>query len=255
MRCLHMSGAGNDFMVIDGRGQNLNYETLSIELCAITGADGFMALDHSDKADFRLHYYNADGSRGEMCGNGSRCICKFAYDLGIVGNEMTIETDAGIVPGWRLNDTLFRVKLTRPVDIDLEAKPQIAYAVCGVPHAIAEVPGLKWEMKDSLREQAKSLRFDPVFPKGANVDFYAWENDTTVRVLSYERGVEDYTLACGTGCGALTAVLYTAGQLPGKTLTAINPGGTLRVTVEEQGGLISGLLLEGPAEVMGEYDI
>ena len=255
MRCLYMSGAGNDFMVIDGRGQTLNYEELSQKLCAITGADGFMALDNSQKADFRLHYYNADGSRGEMCGNGSRCICKFACDLGIVGDEMSIETDAGIVPGWRLNDTLFRVKLTRPVDIDLEPKPGVAYAVCGVPHAIVEIPGLTWEQKDDLREQAKALRFDPVFPKGANVDFYTWENETTVRVLSYERGVEDYTLACGTGCGALTAVLYTAGNLPGKTLTALNPGGTLQITVEEQGGLISGLFLEGPAEVIGEYEV
>ena len=158
MRCLYMSGAGNDFMVIDGRGQNLNYEELSQKLCAITGADGFMALDVSDKADFRLHYYNADGSRGEMCGNGSRCICKFAHDLGIVGDSMTIETDAGIVPGWRLGDNLYRVKLTRPVDIDLEAKPDVAYAICGVPHAVMEIPGLTWTQKDELREQARSLR-------------------------------------------------------------------------------------------------
>lgn len=254
MRCLHMSGAGNDFMVIDGRGKNLDYEALSQKLCAITGADGFMALDDSQKADFRLHYYNADGSRGEMCGNGSRCICKFAYDLGIAGEEMSMETDAGIVPGWRLSDTRFRVRLTRPVDIDLEAKPDVAYAVCGVPHAVVEIPGLTWEQKDALREQAKALRFDPVFPKGANVDFYCWEQENTVRVLSYERGVEDYTLACGTGCGALTAILHTAGKLPGKTLIAKNPGGTLSVTVEEQGGLISGLLLEGPAEVLKEYE-
>lgn len=167
---------------------------------------------------------------------GSRCICKFAYDLGIVGEEMTIETDAGIVPGWRLSDTRYRVKLTRPVDIDLEAKPGVAYGICGVPHAVMEVPGLTWDQKNALRDQAKALRFDPVFPKGANVDFYCWEGDETVRILSYERGVEDYTLACGTGCGALASILYTAGQLPGKTLNAINPGGTLRVTVEEQGG-------------------
>ena len=255
MRCVHMSGAGNDFMVVDGRGQNLDYEVLSKKLCAMTGADGFMALDISDVADFRLHYYNADGSRGEMCGNGSRCICKFAYDLGIVDEEMSIQTDAGIVPGWRLGENLYRVKLTRPVDIDLEAKPEAAYAVCGVPHALVEVPGFTWQMKDELRDQAQALRFDPIFPKGANVDFYTWLDDTTVRVLSYERGVEDYTLACGTGCGALTAVLYTAGQLPGKKLTAINPGGTLKITVDEQGGLISGLFLEGPAEVVGEYNI
>ena len=254
MRVLHMSGAGNDFMVIDGRGQNLNYEELSRKLCGITGADGFMALDISEKADFRLHYYNADGSRGEMCGNGSRCICKFAYDLGIVSEEMSIETDAGIVPGWRLGDTLYRVRLTRPVDIDLEAKPGVAYAICGVPHATVEVPGFTWDQKEELRDMAKVLRFDPIFPKGTNVDFYTWLDDTTVRILSYERGVEDYTLACGTGCGALTAILYTAGRLPGKKLTAHNPGGTLKVTVEEQGGLISGLLLEGPAEVVGEYE-
>lgn len=255
MRCVHMSGAGNDFMVVDGRGLELNYEELSQKLCALTGADGFMALDTSETADFRLHYYNADGSRGEMCGNGSRCICKFAYDLGIVGNEMTIQTDAGIVPGWRLGDKLYRVKLTRPVDIDLEAKPGVAYAICGVPHALVEVPGLTWEQKDALREDAKALRFDPVFPKGANVDFYTWLDDTSVRILSYERGVEDYTLACGTGCGALTAVLFTAGKLPGKTLKAYNPGGTLQITVEERGGLISGLLLQGPAEVLEEYQI
>ena len=255
MRCVHMSGAGNDFMVIDGRGQSLDYPVLSQALCAMTGADGFMALDESETADFRLHYYNADGSRGEMCGNGSRCICKFAYDLGIVSEEMTIQTDAGIVPGWRMGENLYRVRLTRPVDIDLEAKPGVAYAICGVPHATVEIPDLSWDQKEELRDMAKSLRFDPVFPKGTNVDFYSWLDESTVRILSYERGVEDYTLACGTGCGALTAILYTAGSLPGKKLTAHNPGGILRVTVEEQGGLISGLLLEGPAENIAEYTI
>lgn len=255
MRCYHMSGAGNDFMVIDGRGLELNYEDLAKKLCAITGSDGFMAVDNSDVADFRLHYYNSDGSRGELCGNGSRCICKFAYDLGIAGSEMTVQTDAGIVSGWRLSDTQFRVRLPRPVDIDLEAKPGVAYAVCGVPHAVVEQPGLSWEQRDALRGQAAELRFDSVFPKGANVDFYDWQDDTTVRVLSYERGVEDFTLACGTGCGALAAVLYTAGKLPGNKLIAMNPGGILQITVEAQGGLISGLLLEGPAEVLDEYEV
>ncbi len=255
MQCLHMSGAGNTFMVIDGRELQLDYPVMAQKLCSITGADGFMVLGSSDQADFRLHYYNADGSRGEMCGNGSRCICKFAYDAGIAGETMTVQTDAGIVSGWRLDDQLYRVRLTRPTDIDLEAKPGVAYAICGVPHATVEVPGLSWEQKDDLRQQAKALRFDPFFPKGTNVDFYDWINETTVRILSYERGVEDYTLACGTGCGALASILYAEEKLPGKKLSVINPGGTLHITVEEQGGLISGLLLEGPAEVLGEYTI
>ncbi len=255
MQCLHMSGAGNTFMVIDGRDMPFDYPSLARELCAMTKADGFMVLDRSDTADFRLHYYNSDGSRGEMCGNGCRCICKFAYDAGIAGEAMTVQTDAGTVSGWRLGAASYRIRLTRPTDIDLEAMPGVAYAICGVPHATVEVPGLSWNQKDALRERAKSLRFDPIFPKGTNVDFYDWLDTSTVRILSYERGVEDYTLACGTGCGALAAILYTAGQLPGKQLKALNPGGTLHVTVEEQGGLISGLLLEGPAEILGEYSI
>ena len=134
-----------------------------------------------------------------------------------------------------------------------DEKKEEVKAVTAEP--IVEKKGLSWEDREDLREQAKTLRFDPVFPKGANVDFYDWVAENTVRVLSYERGVEDYTLACGTGCGALTAVLYMAGKLPEKKLTAINPGGTLHITVEAQGGLISGLLLEGPAEVLGEYEV
>ncbi len=255
MRCLQMSGAGNTFTVIDGRTLELDYPQMARELCARKGADGFMVLDTSEIADFRLHFYNADGSRGEMCGNGSRCICKFAYDSGIAGETMTVETDAGIVSGWRLSDTVYRVKLTRPTDIDLEAMPGVSYAICGVPHATVEVPDLSWDQADELRDMAQNLRFNRIFPKGTNVDFYDWVDDTTVRILSYERGVEDYTLACGTGCGALAAILYTSGQLPGKKLKALNPGGVLQVTVEAQGGLISGLLLEGPTEVIEEYNI
>ena len=255
MRCVHMSGAGNDFMVIDSRGIQPDYSQLAQKLCAITNADGFMAVDDSENADFKLHFYNADGSRADLCGNGSRCICKFAYDLGIAGEEMTIETDAGIVPGWRLSDTQYRVKLPRPLDIDLQAMPGVAYAVCGVPHALVEQPGLSWDDKEKMVQQAVALRYDPLFPNGTNVDFYTWLDEASVRVLSYERGVEDYTLACGTGCGALTAALFTEGRLPGKVLTAHNPGGILKITVEEKGGLISGLLLEGPAEVLAQYDV
>ena len=80
MKVWHMSGAGNDFMVLDARDKTLNFEALAKELCAKTGADGFMAVDYASDADFTLHFYNSDGSRGEMCGNGSRCICRFAYD-------------------------------------------------------------------------------------------------------------------------------------------------------------------------------
>ena len=260
MKCLHMSGAGNDFMVIDARGREseLDFAKLAIQLCAKTHADGFMAVGESDSADFRLHFYNSDGSRGEMCGNGARCICKFAYDHGIAGEEMTVETDAGPVPGWRLGENLYRVHLNTPHVLDFYRRDDAVYVELGnpgIPHSVTELPHLYWEMAEMLRPKAKELRFAPEYPKGANVNFYAWTTDTSVRILTYERGVEDYTLACGTGCGSTAAVLWSQGKLPGGKLTLENRGGTLQVTVEGKKGRISRLILEGPAEVVAQYDI
>ena len=258
MECLHMSGAGNDFMVIDARGQELDFEKLTVDLCGRTGADGFMAVGVSDKADFRLHFYNSDGTRGEMCGNGARCICKFAYDHGIAGETMTVETDAGLVYGWHLGENLYRVQLNNPGILKLEQKPGVAYVELGnpgVPHGVLEVPGLSFEKKEDLFEQAKSLRHDPAFYKGANINMYAWIGEAAVRVLTFERGVEDYTLACGTGCGSTASVLWTEGKLPGGVLTCENQGGTLTVTVSGENGAVTGLLLEGPAVVLKAYEI
>ena len=252
MKVLHMSGAGNDFMVMDARGGNYDFEKMAMELCAITGADGFMAVDHAIDADFTLHFYNSDGSRGEMCGNGSRCICKFAFDHGIAGEAMVIHTDAGLVPGWRLGENQYRVKLNDPGVLDLNRREDAAYVELGcpgVPHAVVYLPGLHFDMREQLRQRAKALRFDKAFPKGANINFYDWAGDGEVRVLTYERGVEDYTLACGTGCGSTAAVLRAMGKLPEGKLTCHVPGGTLAVTIDE------GLFLEGPAVVVKEYNL
>ena len=258
MKVYYMNGAGNDFMVLDARGQQLNFEKLSVELCKLTGADGFMAADVSERADFRLHFYNADGTRGEMCGNGARCICRFAYDMGIAGAEMVVETDAGLVPGWRLAENQYRVKLNNPSVLDLCRKEGIAYVELGnpgVPHAVAEYQGDLWGHARELKETLRALRHDPAFPKGANVNFFQVLGDAEVRVLTFERGVEDYTLACGTGCGSVASVLWKMGRLPGGKLTAHNRGGTLKVTVSGSEGMPDTILLEGPAEMGKAYDI
>ena len=258
MKVWHMSGAGNDFMVLDARGKSLDFEALAKELCAKTGADGFMAVDYADDADFKLHFYNSDGSRGEMCGNGSRCICRFAYDNGIAGQTMTIHTDAGLVPGWRLGEDQYRVKLNNPGVLDIARKPDCAYVELGnpgVPHGVKEVPGLQFDQRDALRQEAKALRYDPAFPKGANINFYTWLGESEVRVLTYERGVENYTLACGTGCGSTAATLFTQGKLPEGKLLCHCPGGDLQVTVGEADGVITSILLEGPATVLKIYDL
>ena len=258
MKIWHMSGAGNDFMVMDARGGSYDFSALALKLCAMTGADGFMAVDYSDVADFRLHFYNSDGSRGEMCGNGSRCICRFAYENGIAGASMTVQTDAGIVPCWRLDETMYRVKLNNPGILDLHRKENAAYVelgVPGVPHGVIERPGLRWEDAEAMRQESKDLRYDPAFPKGANINFYTHTAPGEVLVLTYERGVEDYTLACGTGCGSVASTLFTQGKLPEGKLLCHCPGGDLQVTVGADAGIIHTILLEGPATVLKIYDL
>ena len=256
MNVWYMSGAGNDFMVIDARGKEYDFSALALELCKVTGADGFMAVDHSEVADFRLHFYNSDGSRGEMCGNGARCICKYAYDHGIAGEEMVVETDAGLVPGWRLEENRYRVKLNNPGVLDLDRRPNGAYVELGrpgVPHSVTELPELTWDMAEQLRPMALELRHAPEYPKGVNANLYTWVGENEVRVMTFERGVEDYTLACGTGCGSVASVLWTRGQLPGGVLTCHNRGGDLTVTIGAEAGQITSILLEGPAELVKEY--
>ena len=254
-----MNGAGNDFMVMDARDdENRDFSALAKEYCTITGADGFMAVGKSDVADFRLHFYNADGTRGEMCGNGARCICHFANLLGVAGDTMRVQTDAGIVEGWKVTQQQYRVKLNNPGVLDLQRTADAAYVELGcpgVPHSVTQLPGLDFDQKEQLRERAKQLRFHPAFPKGVNVNFYTWLDDTTIRILTYERGVEDYTLACGTGTGSTAAALWAAGKLPGGKLVAKNPGGELIAAVEAENGQITRLLLQGPTEITEIFEI
>ena len=257
MKVYYMNGAGNDFMVMDGRGLTPDYSALAKKLCAITGADGFMAVDDSDRADFRLHFYNSDGSRGEMCGNGARCICRFANEIGIAGDTMVVQTDAGLVPGWHLHGQQYRVKLNNPGVLDLSRKGDIAYVELGnpgVPHAVREYRGDLWADADALKQQMQALRHDPAFPKGANVNYFSRVSDTEVNVLTFERGVEDFTLACGTGCGSITCALWMCGQLPGGKLKLNNRGGTLEVTVSGK-DRVEELYLEGPTEIVKIYEM
>lgn len=258
MEIWYMNGAGNDFMVMDARDGSYDFEAIAMKLCKLSGADGFMAVDHSQKADFKLHFYNSDGSRGEMCGNGARCICRFAHDIGLAGDTMVVETDAGLVPGARLTQSQYRVRLNNPGVLDLNRKPAIAYVELGnpgVPHAVTEYPGDLWADADSIREQLRQLRHDPAFPKGANVNFYQWVGEGAVRVLTFERGVEDYTLACGTGCGSTAATLWALGKLPDGRLTCHNRGGDLNVAITGENGHVTAIDLEGPTEVVRVYEM
>lgn len=245
MKLWYMNGAGNDFAVADARGVSFEMSDMAVKSCQMLGADGFMALDNSDIADFKLHFYNSDGSRAQMCGNGARCICRFAYDNGIVGERMSIETDAGTVFGERISEDRYKVRLNLPTDIKLDVKSGVDYVRVGVPHVVIALDTLDFDERDRLSELAREYRkrFD------ANVNFYSRISESEVRNLTYERGVEDFTLACGTGSAAVAAVLWSKGELSGNSLTVKNKGGELTVTIESRENEITALYLEGSAAV------
>lgn len=250
MEIWHMSGAGNDFIAADARQSEWDYSSLAKELCKLTDADGFLALDRSQEADFRLHFYNSDGSRAAMCGNGIRCICRFAWEKGLAGESMTVQTDAGILPARRITAEDYRVGMPVPGSVELWRKPGIAYTEVGVPHAVCAYAGDLWADAETLRPVFRKLRLDAAFPQGANINFYTRTGKNSVRVLTYERGVEDFTQACGTGCCAVAAVLWAEGNLPGGRLAAQNRGGELTVTLDSSQGRIRALQLQGEAKIL-----
>lgn len=245
MTVWYMNGAGNSFAVIDARNISIDMSDMAKKLCQERNCDGFMALDNSDIADFKLHFYNCDGSRAGMCGNGARCICRFAYDNKIAGEQMRVETDAGIVEGARIKDNVYSVKLNTPKDIKLDIVPYVDYVIVGVPHAVIELESLDAYSRDELFERAKKLREE----LDAHVNFYSVLDRNTVDILTYERGVENFTLACGTGSGAVAAILWIRGEMESSTLTVENQGGVLRVTVEGEWLTPKELFLSGNAEI------
>lgn len=257
MKVTYMNGAGNDFMVFDARGLQMDFSEMAKKLCAIRHADGMMAVGDSKTADFEMIFYNSDGTRGEMCGNGARCISRFAHDLGIVGDHMVFDTLAGPVEGWRVDENQYRVALNTPTVLDLNRKGDVAYVELGcpgVPHAVKLCSRPLLHNQDTLREEMRALRYDPAFPKGANVNYCCLTGPGEAEVLTFERGVEDFTLACGTGSGATACVLWKKGLLPGKALTAHVPGGTLKLTIVGETE-VEKLLLEGPTEVVEVLEV
>ena len=241
MTVWYMNGAGNNFAVIDARNIYVDMSETAITLCENRKYDGFMALDKSEIADFKLHFYNNDGSRAEMCGNGARCICRFAYDNNIASKKMTIETDAGIVEGERISESVYRIRLNDAKELTLDKAQGVDYVRVGVPHTVISIDKLEFNKKAELLEYARKIRNE----HNANVNFYSKINESTVKILTYERGVEDFTLACGTGSGATALILFKRGIIKNNEVTLQNQGGDLKVILTQN----QAIHLEGEAKV------
>ena len=248
-----MVGAGNDFILLEDFDVSISDDRLPVlaryycDRKGQYGADGLIVLRESDKADCRMLFFNSDGSAAEMCGNGARCVCRYCYDNGLSEDIQTIETASGIITGLRMKADLYRIRLNSPSL--METSEELSYIELGEPghpHAVLPLPSDL--SREALRDYARKLRYDPRFPKGANVNLYRLTGDNCMDLLTYERGVEDFTLACGTGTGATVLALTLLGKVSGVRTRVNCPGGTLWVDVEKEKSGPPSLFLTGPAE-------
>ena len=235
-------GAGNDFVLLDNRnGQWTDYPALAIRLCNRhfgVGADGLMLLEQPQQGgDVKMVFYNNDGTPAEMCGNGARCICRHCHDFGLSGDIQRIETPAGMVTGRRISESEYQIALN-PVTVFAQEEDctYIELGDPGIPHAV--VPCDLTQDADQLRAIAKAFRYR--FPRGANVNLWQLTGDNAIRLMTFERGVEDFTLACGTGTGSTVYALWKAGLVSGQNTAVQTAGGLLHVTVAPKSILLTG---------------
>lgn len=272
MRFTKMHGAGNDFILFDDRECCAAPETWS-EIAGrccrrklSLGADGVIVIRPPEEGgDFAMLYFNADGSRGEMCGNGARCAARYGYDHGFSGEIQRIETAAGMVFGQRIEKDLYCVRLNDPTHVEPEigipwegrilSVTYMELGRPGIPHAVTELPD--WDELDrgELLSLGRMIRSWGVFPAGANVTFWKKTGDDRVKAVTYERGVEDLTLSCGTGAGSTAAALWMKGLLNGNSLELDFPGGELRVSLVWDDDGLTDIYLTGPAEIVAEGEL
>lgn len=265
MRFTKMNGAGNDFILVENLHGELTQQQLSKlarTLCdrrMSIGADGLMAIVPAKAdADFGMLFFNCDGTLGEMCGNGARCICRYGYETGLAGETQTIETTAGLVTGTRIDAKNYRIRLPDPVNLqylalDVDGKKvgcmYLELGNPGIPHAVVQYPGLREADEQALFEFGRKLRYHPAFPKGANVNFLEKTGENRFYERTWERGVEDFTYACGTGTGASVYALAEKRRCGDHAEVEVK-GGLLIVDIVREGKKCKDLLLTGPASMV-----
>lgn len=256
-----MAGGGNDFVVIDNRaGKITDPGGLARRICTralSVGADGLILVEHSARATFRMRYWNSDGSLATFCGNGTRCAARFAFLNVIAGRKMTIETDAGIVGGEIGDGGLVTLSLPSPYQFRAQRPLQIGQQtvrgssiLVGVPHYVVFLRGDLWQQDVTPLGRAIRRHRDLVPDGGANVNFVVVRDTHAIEVRTYERGVENETLACGSGivASAVTSALFGKVQSPVSILT--RSGITLEVSFAMQDGHAEEVRLKGDARLI-----
>lgn len=257
-----MSAGGNDFIIIDNRQKILEpkrSKECAQKICRrklSIGGDGLIFIEDSKLADFKWKFFNADGSEAEMCGNGGRCVARLAYLKGIAPPTLTFETLAGIIKAEILGE---RVKLQLPLPYNttydlklvLDGKSYLVDTInVGVPHVVIFVEDLS---NCQVVKLGKMIRFSEHFkPAGTNVNFVNIKNGSTIAIRTYERGVEDETLACGTGAVASALFAHEKKGVKSPVSVLTQGGEILMVHFIKENQLLKEVFLEGSANLIYE---
>jgi len=259
MEFTKMHGAGNDFIMVEDRTGSLELDSSMIKkMCdrhTGIGADGLIVIGSSDRADFRMRYYNSDGGEAELCGNGARCTALFAYSKGIASAKMSFETAVGVLDAEVKRDKV-SISIADVVDmetgIELEGLGlSLSFGVCGVPHAMLISDDPDSTSYENFLELGRKVRYHRRFaPGGTNFNLVSVLDRHTIRYRTYERGVEDETLACGTGAVTIAALCNRMGLVdpPVKCLTS--GGDTLEVSFCIENDRAVNCTLTGPAVIV-----
>ena len=241
-------GTGNDFILIDDRSLSLNLRESHVELLCHRhfgiGADGLILIRNKAGYDFEMVYYNSDGKIGSMCGNGSRCAVAFAHSLGIASHEVRFLTSDGSHEARILSTDPYLVTIRMGDVTGVEKGPEFYFLDTGSPHVVLFTNGV--EEKDVFHEGRKIRNNDRFRKDGTNVNFVE-ASDNGLFIRTYERGVEDETLSCGTGVTASVIAAHRAGLITHDSCQVITRGGKLLVSYTAGGDAYRDVWLEGPA--------
>ncbi|HEX6084101.1 MAG TPA: diaminopimelate epimerase [Thermoanaerobaculia bacterium] len=256
-----MAGGGNDFVVIDNRGGRItDPAALARRICTralSVGADGLVLIEGSARATFRMRYWNSDGSAGEFCGNGTRCAARFALLNVIAGRRMTIETDSGIVGAEIGEGGIVTISMpspqsfraVRPVTVGSQTIHGSSIRV-GVPHYVLFLRDDLWSQ--NIVPLGRAIRTHPelVPDGGANVNFVSVRGEHAIEVRTYERGVENETLACGSGIVSAAVISALFGKVKPPVSVLTRSGITLEVEFVLRDGYAEEVKLRGDARLI-----
>ncbi len=248
-------GTGNDFIIADNRHQKISKNDTKrvAALCDRRfgiGADGFILLENDENSDFKMVYYNADGNESSMCGNGARCITAFAKYLGLIEDSAKFIAIDGLHHA-KIEDEIVHLQMQDVSNIENHGTH--LFMDTGSPHHVQVVSRLSdYEVK----ENGAKIRFgEPYNESGSNVNFVEQIKDNVFSVRTYERGVEDETLSCGTGVTAVALAMHKSGKTTANEVNLETPGGKLTVTFKADSNGYSNIWLIGPAKQVFKGEI